>query len=139
MKMTPSERAREIVTKWLCAERNGDASEHPGDHELINDVAMALTIPPGHLRDEHGVDRKALGTPLFTADNCFAFPGAEVWTPDGSDYNVGRYPTPPWRPIMIFKDGAWQVHSYVPVAVEMCYSSKEVAREAAEAARGGGK
>ena len=100
--MTPSERAREIVTKWLCTERNGDASEHPGDHELINDVAMALTIPRGHVRNEHGVDHA-----FYFINN----------VQDGTDTDGNK--TGEWRYGMLW------------------FSNEEIAREAAEAARGG--
>jgi len=103
-------------------------------------LASALTVPDGHVRLPSGEVVKTIGTPLFTADRCIAFPGAVVWTPDGSDYNVAKYRTQPRRRVIIFKDGSWQVTSYMPVAVEMCFSSKEtaVASLAAESARAGG-
>lgn len=139
------ERAKEIAES-IFAEWQASCARHPEGYPspmgliVERHIAAALTIPDGHVRLPSGEVVKTIGTPLFTADRCIAFPGAVVWTPDGSDYNVAKYPTQPGRPVIIFKDGSWQVTSYMPVAVEMCFSSKEtaVASLAAESARSGG-
>ena len=57
MTTTPRQRAESVILPWLTRERSGDATEHPGDHELIQGVVNLLTIPPNHVRDAEGVDR----------------------------------------------------------------------------------
>lgn len=63
--MTPSERAREIAeaifTEWQasCA-RYPEGYPSPMGPIVERHITAALTIPPGHVRDEHGVDFKVV-------------------------------------------------------------------------------
>lgn len=59
--MTHEELARTIAAPWLASERDGDTSEHPGDHELYQAIAAALKardVPEGFIRDDTQTVRK---------------------------------------------------------------------------------
>ncbi len=107
--MTPSERAREIAeaifTEWQAScSRYPEGYPSPMGPIVERHIAAALTIPPGHVRDEHGVDRDFYFTGVISA---------------GTDLDHNK--TGEWRYGMLW------------------FSNEEIAREAAEATRGGGK
>ena len=78
--MTPEQRqAEEIMAKLK------DYTDCLSDmaprfvREATAAIAAALRVPPGYVRDEHGVDRKVLGTLPLTADGGVVGMCAEVW------------------------------------------------------------
>ena len=82
--MTPNERAREIA-EAIFAEWQASCARYPEGYPspmgpiVERHIAAALTIPHGHVRDEHGVDRKVLGTLPLTEDGCVCGIGGTIY------------------------------------------------------------
>lgn len=98
-----------------------------GRNVLIDRITSALTaaasVGKGCMRDEHGVERKVLGTLPLTADGCVAGIGAEVYY-ENNGGNIVSLPLG-YR-LEISDTPEWDGHEYM-------YSTLE----AAQAARGG--
>jgi hypothetical protein len=87
---TPSDAARlkaeEVVSQYWSKSDDSGLRRH-----TVDAIAIALTIPAGHVRTPDGVDRKVLGTLPVTADGVIAGSGAALyWNHgDGSPCNDG--------------------------------------------------
>lgn len=132
--MTPTERAREIVSNYLKVMGWAGMED---DHQLVEAIAAALTPPAGHVVTDDGVTRRYLGTLPLTADGCVMGMGALPWSPpelddepqQADDIQItscqnGRGELGVATVFFSIGDGIWY-------PADKCYST----REAAEAAR----
>lgn len=92
---------------------------------ICDAIAAALAIPPGHVRDEHGVDTKVQGTLARTKDGVIVGNHTRVWTLNAGEIHALRIDN--IGATEFGEDGDFY-------EAGDCYST----REAAEAARGGG-
>lgn len=86
--------------------------------------SAAITPPPGCVRDEHGVDRRVLGTLPLTGDGCVAGIGASVsWKGYGEEYVYDGHVA--FRPV-------WSASIPMDCCVHIrdCYSTRSAAESA---------
>lgn len=100
--------------------------------DLIDAIAAALRVQPGHVRDDKGVDRKVLGQLAITADDCVVGMGATVWNGPHLGGNI--------LPHIVHHDGVTWGNAYAPCMQiscgwDKCYST-DTAAEAARDAKG---
>jgi len=98
-------------------------------------MSEPVKAPPGHIIDDQGNVRKVLGTLPVTADGCVVGHGVKLYWCE-EPYEISHYETD--------FDGVWfedHATDYYGEAVgkdepiSKCYSTKEAAEAAAEAAR----
>jgi hypothetical protein len=78
--MHPSEEAKKIAEEIVNHPSfYYEYSPYVNKKYLSDAIVAALTVKPGHVRDERGVERKLLGTPLVTKDGCMFVTGVSVW------------------------------------------------------------
>jgi len=125
------QQAEKIVNGvWHRRRANDDIASRYLTAMLIEDIAQALAVPAGCVRDENGVDRKVLGTLPLTKDGCVVGVDAVVFHPDSicvsgeAVYEGNRVDVPTKRGSDNF------ICRSFDTTVEDCYSTREAASSA---------
>lgn len=138
---------RTQVLDWHSLESHGHNQMHRLQQAIADalrdSAGMAKKAPPGHIIDEHGYERRVLGTLPLTADGCVAAPKMNTWRrcADKSivalgvlsiEINDSGHPSDiheSERWLVLVRDGDGDEYK---VFLGDCYSTREAAEAASE-------